>query len=70
MNKGMHRMDIREEEYWKQFESSGRIEDYLSFVSSTRQIRQNRTGQAKEDHAGIYMGDRDHTEAVSGGRIR
>lgn len=24
-----------EEKYWKQFENSGRIEDYLSFVSST-----------------------------------
>ena len=24
-----------EEKYWKQFENSGRIEDYLSFVNST-----------------------------------
>ena len=24
-----------EEKYWKQFENSGKIEDYLSFVSST-----------------------------------
>lgn len=28
-----------EEKYWKQFESSGRIEDYLSFVNSTGQER-------------------------------
>ena len=24
-----------EEKYWKQFENSGRIEDYLTFVSGT-----------------------------------
>ena len=28
-----------EEKYWKQFENSGRIEDYLSFVNSTGRER-------------------------------
>ena len=60
-------MDLK---YWKQFEESGKIEDYLTFVSSTRQGTE-KENQAKEgSHAGVYMGDGNHTEADSGGRVR
>ncbi|MCI8543854.1 MAG: hypothetical protein HFH95_11165 [Lachnospiraceae bacterium] len=53
------------ERYWKQFESSGKVEDYLSFVSNVRQEQTE-----KGDHAGLYMGDRNHTEAEPGGGVR
>ncbi len=67
----MHKMDIREEECWKQFESSGKIEDYLSFVSSVSQMRKDVTGQVREEnYAGIYMGNGNHIETVPGGRVR
>ncbi len=55
-------MDKREERYWKKFEHSGKIEDYLSLVSDTR-IREG-------DYAGTYICDGDHIEAVPGGGIR
>lgn len=63
-------MEMKEEEHWKQFENSGRIEDYLSFVSSVRQAEQDRTEPVKEDNdAGIYMGNGNHTETISCGRV-
>ena len=56
--------------YWKQFEISGKIEDYLAFVNSVCQGTE-RGEQAKErGHAGIYMGDGNHTETDAGGGIR
>lgn len=61
-----------EEKYWKQFESSGRVEDYLSFVSSTRGIWKDTDsgeGERESSHAGIHHFDGDHPETVSGGRI-
>ena len=59
------------EKYWKQFENSGKIEDYLSFVSSARQEATDKTEQMKVDgHAGIYHSDRNYTEADPGGGIR
>lgn len=68
--KGMHRMELKKEGYWRQFENSGRIEDYLAFVSSGRNPGPQ-AGQEKEDkYAGIYMGDGNHIETVPGGRIR
>lgn len=60
-------------EYWKQFENTGRIEDYLSFVACDRQENDNkgRGDQAGEHRdAGIYMCDRDHIKADSRGGIR
>lgn len=60
-------------EYWKQFENTGRIEDYLSFVACDRQDTDNK---GKEDQAGehrdagIYMRDRNHIKADSRGGIR
>lgn len=54
-----------EEKYWKQFESSGRIEDYLSFVSNVRQE------QAREsDHAGTYIDNGNYPETDPGGGVR
>lgn len=46
-----------EERYWERFLSSGKVEDYLSFVSNVRQEQSK-----KGDHAGLYIGDRNHTE--------
>ena len=57
-------------EYWKQFESSGRIEDYLAFVSSRGQKEQRGEKARESSHAGIYMGDGDRAEAEPGGRVR
>ena len=46
------------EKYWKQFESSGKVEDYLSFVSHTRDIGDGEGGQVVQDeHAGTYLRD-------------
>ena len=56
--------------YWKQFETSGKIEDYLAFVNSVGQGA-GRGEQAKESgHAGVYLGDGNHTETEPGGGIR
>lgn len=60
-------MDLK---YWKQFENSGKIEDYLAFVASTRQETERKNKAKEIGHAGLYMGDRDHTEADTGGRVR
>ena len=54
-----------EERYWKQFVSSGSVEDYLTFVSNVKQEQTK-----KGDHAGLYMGDWNHTEAEPGGGVR
>lgn len=53
--------------YWKKFENTGKIEDYLSFVACDRQ-----EGKPAEvsDHAGTYFSDGNHIEAVSGGGVR
>ena len=60
-------MDLK---YWKQFESSGKIEDYLAFVSSARQETERGKKAKESGHAGVYLGDGNHTEAESGGGIR
>ena len=60
-----------EEKYWKQFENSGKIEDYLSFVSNYRQEAAGMTGAAREGgHAGIYTGNGNRFEADPSGGIR
>ena len=59
-----------EEKYWKQFESSGRVEDYLSFASHNRQDEANVTEQTGTgSDAGIYLGEGNCTEADPGGGI-
>lgn len=57
-------------EYWKQFENSGRIEDYLSFVACGRQEDAGERDRAGEHgDAGIYMCDRNYIKADSRGGI-
>ena len=61
-------MDMK---YWERFENSGKVEDYLTFVSEERQGQTQNAGWALESsHAGIYMGDRDYTETDPGRRVR
>lgn len=63
-------MDLK---YWKQFESSGKVEDYLMFAAYSTQARdiETETRRVKtESHAGTYYGDRNRAEGISGGRIR
>lgn len=58
-------------EYWKQFENSGRIEDYLNFVACDRQENTEKESRAGErTDAGIYMCDGNRIEADSRGGIR
>ncbi len=60
-------MDLK---YWKQFESSGRVEDYLTFAAYNTEARGNDEKRVKEDsHAGTYNGDGNRAEGVSGGGI-
>ena len=56
--------------YWKQFETSGKIADYLAFVNSAKQGTERGEQTKESSDAGVYMGDGNHTEAVSGGGIR
>ncbi|MCM1056737.1 MAG: hypothetical protein NC517_03920 [Firmicutes bacterium] len=58
-------------EYWKRFENSGKIEDYLSFVSgggNGESAGKNPSGEAL--YAGIYHSDGNRIEAVSRGGVR
>ncbi|MCI8528677.1 MAG: hypothetical protein HFH82_05920 [Lachnospiraceae bacterium] len=55
-------MNTQEEKYWKKFENSGKIEDYLSFIAGV-QVREG-------EYAGTYRSNRDHFEAVSRGGVR
>ena len=56
--------------YWKQFETSGKIEDYLAFVSSVGQEAERVEQAEGNGHAGVYMGDRDHIETDTGWGVR
>ena len=68
MESGDVRMNM---EYWKQFENTGRIEDYLSYVSvESRDAGYRDSARGEEVHAGIYHGDRNHIEAVARGGVR
>lgn len=51
--------------YWKQFETSGKVEDYLNFVSMEKGETERGEPTGENGHAGIYMGDGNHTETVS-----
>ena len=57
--------------YWKQFEHTGRVEDYLSYVSDSANIRYTEgtcdVGDTQEKagvnpYAGIHMCDRNDIE--------
>ncbi|MGN0400875.1 MAG: hypothetical protein ACI4HQ_01280 [Acetatifactor sp.] len=60
-------------EYWKKFENTGKIEDYLNFVSCEmrKDAQPARTDRYLGEglHAGSYHTDRDNIEAVSRGGI-
>ena len=60
-------MDLK---YWKQFESSGKIEDYLTFVSNVRREAEIGNKAKESGHAGVYMGDGNHTETEPDWRVR
>ena len=67
---GAAKLDLK---YWKQFENSGKIEDYLMFAAYSTQARtiETETEQVKkEGHAGTYCGDGNRAEDISGGRVR
>ncbi|MBQ4537377.1 MAG: hypothetical protein II994_07135 [Lachnospiraceae bacterium] len=55
--------------YWKQFENTGKIEDYLSYKSQVSQpgkesVVSKEEGEASANpYAGIRMCDRNHIEA-------
>lgn len=61
--------------YWKQFESTGKIEDYLSYKTndSQRSVTDKGNAGCKSDYegyyAGIHTGDRNDFETVPHGRI-
>ncbi|MBR1931173.1 MAG: hypothetical protein IJ833_06830 [Lachnospiraceae bacterium] len=59
--------------YWKQFEHTGKVEDYLSYRSQTRKSEEASDADAVASwemagksggnpYAGIPMGDRNHIE--------
>ena len=49
--------------YWKQFESTGKIEDYLSYRSCLTNSEEQLPNPAKENaHAGIHMCNRNDIE--------
>ncbi len=58
--------------YWKQFEETGKIEDYLSYKACDSQRLLTDAG-CKSDYEGSYAGihtsDGDDFETVSHGRI-
>ncbi len=51
--------ETRENQSWNQFYVTGRIEDYLSYVSC-RDHKADMAGDSS--HAGVYRGNRNHTE--------
>jgi hypothetical protein len=53
---------VKDNSYWKQFESTGRIEDYLNYKMSEE--------QELIPYAGTGLRDRDGAEAAAGGRVR
>ena len=59
-----------DQKYWKQFVSSGRIEDYLTFVSSQKEGTDTAGRTGEEVHAGIGNGDRNYIETAPCGGVR
>ncbi len=52
--------------YWKQFEYTGRVEDYLSYVekeSAAPQKVGNTSETGVNPYAGVHMGDRNDFKA-------
>ena len=57
--------------YWKQFESSGKVEDYLSFVSHERDVSGGEIGQVEQgEHAGTYLRNGNDIKTDTNGGVR
>ena len=59
---------------WKQFETTGKVEDYLNYKSTVSQRPEAVAGcksdyRGRETYAGIYQRDGNDPKAVSHGRI-
>lgn len=60
--------------YWKEFENTGKIEDYLSYKACASRRSEGVAGcksdyRERETDAGIYKCDGNDLETVSHGRI-
>lgn len=51
---------IKESDSWNQFFASGKVEDYLNYVSG-KSTKTDWVGDSP--HAGVYRSNRNHTEA-------
>ena len=59
------------EKYWKQFESSGKVEDYLNFVSHERDMAAGNGDLMEQgEHAGTYLRDGNDIKADTHGGVR
>ncbi len=55
---------------WQQFEATGRVEDYLSYVNNSRKHGEENAGQTGEKpYAGIHICNGNHTETGAYWRI-
>lgn len=54
--------------YWQQFTHTGKVDDYLAYVSQEKKKQKDTGTKDREtvDHAGLYMCNRNDTEADSG----
>ena len=58
-------------EYWKRFENSGKIEDYLSFVSGIGDgADKMKSASGEALNAGIYHGNGDRIKTVARRGVR
>ena len=59
------------EKYWKQFESSGKVEDYLSFVSHERDLNADNASVVEQgEHARTYLRDGNDIKTDTHGGVR
>ena len=59
-------VEKQESDTWNRFLSTGRIEDYLQYAvcKNAVDVQNKLTGQVGDSpHAGVYRGNRNHTEA-------
>ena len=55
---------MKEINYWEQFETTGRIEDFLAYKDAQRQEKEKEPGRSEEHfHAGDY---RDYGDGFKG----
>ena len=56
---------MKEINYWQQFMSTGKVEDYLSYKKQDK--KDNMTDEGEHPHAGTFQCNRNHIE---GGTFR